>query len=506
VGIDDLPARYEVRETVRAHTRRTLVRAYDRQLGREMALKLFALDDDTPRDELVEEARMLLTLDSHPGLPTMRGDFFVADTYVIVMDWIDGVDLATVLERRGAPGLTYATVVEYVNQAASALDHLHHNDPPIVHGDIKPANLVVTNLGKVVLVDLGLARESGSVREAGSRGFMAPEVIAGEPCTPAADVYGLAATAVALLTGGPPGFEPPDFGDLDPTEAAPLRRALARGLAFDAAARPASAGELADRVRSGHRVLPSGVVTFLALEVLDADMWDTDPEVMQSISDALDDLVAAEVEVSGGRMIASESATSMRAVFPHATAAVTTALALQRRVAEAPGPRGSQVQLRMAIHTGESEARNGSYTGPVPVRVGRLRDHAPAGGTVVSTATAELVRHHLPEGVRLVELARDGTGDLFYGLVVGGDIAVDDVAVAEANSRAAPEPVSTVAAPPAPSGGNDQSARLDRAVRNALELAEHARRSGDADAAARFEATAQELAEQLVALERERAE
>ena len=44
MGIDDLPARYEVRETVRAHTRRTLVRAYDRQLGREMALKLLQID------------------------------------------------------------------------------------------------------------------------------------------------------------------------------------------------------------------------------------------------------------------------------------------------------------------------------------------------------------------------------------------------------------------------------------------------------------------------------
>jgi class 3 adenylate cyclase len=504
VAIDDLPERYEVRETIRAHSRRTLVRAYDRQLGREMALKLLALDDDTPRDELVEEARMLLTLDSHPGLPTMRGDFFLADSYVIVMDWIDGIDLATVLEQRGAPGLTYATVVEYVAQAAAALDHLHRNDPPIVHGDIKPANLVVTNLGKIVLVDLGLARESGSVREAGSRGFMAPEVIAGEPCTPAADVYGLAATAVALLTGRPPGLGPPDFGDLDPSEAGPLRRALAHALAFDPAQRPASAGELADRLRSGNRALPNGVVTFLALEVLDADMWDTDPEVMQSITDALDDVVATEVEAFGGRMIAAEEATSMRAVFPHPSAAVTTALALQRRVADAPGPRGSQVQLRMAIHTGESEARNGSYTGPVPVRVGRLRDHAPPGGTVVSTATAELVRGHLPPDARLVELSRDGTGDLFYALVVGAD-ALEDASAARARPAPDPMPIATGVPAPGPADADDNSARLDRAVRNAVELAEQARRSGDEEGAARFEATAQEFAEQLVALDRARA-
>jgi class 3 adenylate cyclase len=440
---------------------------------------------------------MLLTLDSHPGLPTMRGDFFLDDAYVIVMDWIDGPDLEMVLARRGAPGLTYTSVVDYVSQAADALDHLHRNDPPIVHGDVKPANLVVTSVGKVVLVDLGLAKVSGAVREAGSRGFTAPEVIAGEPCTPAADVYGLGATTVALLTGEPPGYEPPDFGDLDPAEAGPLRRVLGLALASDPRERPATAGELAERIRAGHRSLPSGIVTFLAVEVLDDGRWDSDPTGMEAIVDRLDGLAATVVDSHAGRVLASESANHLRAVFTSAISATRAALEIQHEARVGDGPVGAEIRVRAALHTGEAEARSGAYAGPVPVRVGRLRNHAPPGHTVVSAATAELVRPHLPEGVDLVELERDGTGAMVFVLVEAGTPSIDVPRMVDPGETLPPSPAATR------DDRTEQHRRLESALRNALELAEHSRRSGDDVAAARMDATAQELAEQLVALERE---
>jgi hypothetical protein len=521
VAIDDLPERYEVLETVRSGKRRALVRAFDNQLERVMALKIVTLDGSLSRNQLVEESQMLLSLDSHPGLPTMRGDFFLDDAYVIVMDWIDGPDLATVLARRNAPGLTYATVVAYVSQAADALDHLHAHDPPIVHGDIKPGNLVVTTTGKVVLVDLGLAREAGSVNEAGTHGFMAPEVMAGEPCIPATDVYGLAATTVALLTGEPPGFGPPDFGDLDPAEAAPLRRALALGLATDPAERPATAGELAERIRAGHHALPSGVVTFLALEVLDDGRWDSAPEEMQAIADRMDDLVASLVERRAGRIVPSEATNHVRAVFSSGTSAVLTALDVQREVAEGALGR-APARVRGALHTGEAEARAGAYSGPVPVRVGRLRNHAPPGRTVVSAATAELVRAQLPEGVSLVELERDGTGAMIFCLLAPGDepLTVDAAHVTPvvrvgmstppAPSLTPPEPAAPARdvpsprapAPAVPVGRVDERTRVEHALANARALAEQARRSGDDEGAARLDATAQQLAEQLASIDR----
>ena len=107
-----------------------------------------------------------------------------------------------------------------MRQVGDALDHLHRHSPAIVHGDVKPSNLVLTPNGNVVLVDFGIAHQVGASVDAGTRGYVAPEVWRGEPSAPAADVYGLAATAYALLTGGPPDHtRPPDL-DPDPTVAA----------------------------------------------------------------------------------------------------------------------------------------------------------------------------------------------------------------------------------------------------------------------------------------------
>ena len=123
------------------------------------------------------------------------------------MDWIEGTDLEALLEREGRPGLDPARAIDYLEQAAEALEHLHAHDPPVVHGDVKPANLILTSSGRVVVVDFGLSSTpTDDPRRAGTAGFVAPEVAAGARPTPASDVYSFAATALALLTGDrPPG-------------------------------------------------------------------------------------------------------------------------------------------------------------------------------------------------------------------------------------------------------------------------------------------------------------
>ena len=161
--------------------------------------------DDASRTQLLSEARLLLSLSPHPGLPLVREDFFVDDRYVIAMDWIEGMDLEALLEAEGRPGLDPALAIGYLEQAAEALEHLHAHDPPVVHGDVKPANLILTSSGRIVLVDFGLSSTpTDELRRAGTAGYVAPEVAAGARPTAASDVYSFAATAVALLTGEPP--------------------------------------------------------------------------------------------------------------------------------------------------------------------------------------------------------------------------------------------------------------------------------------------------------------
>ena len=88
-----------------------------------------------------------------------------------------------------------------------------------------------------VLVDFRVARLAGEVMHAGTRGFVAPEVGAGGAISPAADVYSLAATTVALITGRAPDPGRPLFEGVDPGEVGPLTRALRRALSSDPANR-----------------------------------------------------------------------------------------------------------------------------------------------------------------------------------------------------------------------------------------------------------------------------
>ena len=102
------------------------------------------------------------------------------------------------------PACRSPEVLDDLAQVAAASTTCTPTSPPIVHGDVKPANIVRTPDGRVVLVDFDIAGAHAGGVPMGTAGYVAPEVGAGEKPTPAADVYGLAATAVALLNGHPP--------------------------------------------------------------------------------------------------------------------------------------------------------------------------------------------------------------------------------------------------------------------------------------------------------------
>ena len=241
--------RYEPLETIGRGGQGEVLKARDHFHDRLVAIKVREAPTAADLETFLQEARVLLNLEPHPGFPVVRDDFFEDDRYYLVMDWVEGIDLATLLQQRGDPGLPYAIVLRYVEQVASTLDHLHAQDPPVVHQDVKPANLILTPKQKVVLVDFGIAgSRTGPIM--GTPHFAAPEIVAGETPTAATDIFGLAATTYALLTGSPPRGDARTWEDVPRESVGAVEYALGRGLAVDPSRRPGSAEELVERLRA----------------------------------------------------------------------------------------------------------------------------------------------------------------------------------------------------------------------------------------------------------------
>ena len=106
--------------------------------------------------QFTREATVLANL-SHPNLPRVTDHFILpGQGQYLVMDYVEGDDLAGVLSQRGP--LPVQQAVTWISQVADALIYLHSRQPPVVHRDIKPANIKITPEGKAMLVDFGLVK------------------------------------------------------------------------------------------------------------------------------------------------------------------------------------------------------------------------------------------------------------------------------------------------------------------------------------------------------------
>jgi class 3 adenylate cyclase/tetratricopeptide (TPR) repeat protein len=417
--------RYELKERLGGGAQGTVWRAFDQQHRRDVALKVRAAGKGADREALLTEARTLFELHPHAGLPLVREDFFDGEHYFLVMDWVAGQSLADILRAQGDPGIAPSVAVGYLVQLAAALDHLHSHRPPVVHGDIKPANAVVGPEGKLVLVDFGLV---GLPSPAGTEGYVAPEVTQGTQATPAADIYGLAALAVTLLTGRPPDKGRPSWEGVDPIVVGALERGVRRGLAVNPERRPSSASALIERLSGAlSGALPEGVVTFLLTDIEGSSgLWDAHPQAMGQVIAKVEAMVAEHVEEHGGRLIKSRGeGDSTLSAFTHATAAASSALDLHAELAGREWPDGIEVRLRVALHTGQAELREGDYYGTTLNRAARLRGLAGGGHILCSRVTAELLADDLQPGARLVELGEAALrgmdrAETVFALVPGG--------------------------------------------------------------------------------------
>jgi WD40 repeat protein len=398
-----LQGRYEITNVVGRGGEGTLVHAIDQRHGRSVALKLRPIPADAvDAERFLVEARTLLQLRPHPALPLARDDFFEGDRHVLVLDWIDGVDLAAVLADQGRPGLPMATVLRWLAPVAEALTHLHRSDPAIVHGDVKPANIIVRPNGEVVLVDFGMSSTRGVVPRGGTPGFRAPEVGTGGLPSRAADVYGIAATAFALLTGAAPAGVMPDWHGVEPARAARLEAALRRAMATNPTHRTATPGEFIEELRSGWDSQPfaTGVVSFVATELVgDNQLWEEAPERAAALLTAYAAIVDRVVEDHGGRRIGDAPGidTSL-SEFVRADDALSASIALQHELA------GQSLPVRCAMHTGEISVVEGRLSGPTVRRAVALCGLGEPGQVLLTSASARLVAGTVPAGTRLLDL------------------------------------------------------------------------------------------------------
>ncbi len=209
-------------------------KAEDTYFGnRPVAVKEMSQSSLSPQ-ELAEATRafkqeaLLLAGLKHPNLPSIYDQFNDGGRWYLVMDFIEGETLETLLERAKDGKLPLEQVLNIAIQACSVLEYLHSRQPPIIFRDLKPANIMLTANGHIYLIDFGIARhfKPGQTRDTaalGSSGYAAPEQYGKAQTTPCADLYGLGASLHQMLTGDDPSLSPFHF--------APLRQ---RGLALPA--------------------------------------------------------------------------------------------------------------------------------------------------------------------------------------------------------------------------------------------------------------------------------
>ena len=169
------------------------------------------LDFEAVKQGLIAETDILKKL-SHPNLPSIIDVIDSDDSFIIIMDYVEGNSLNKDLEEYGAQPQEY--VIQWAKQLCDVLGYLHTRQPAIIYRDMKPANIMLKPDGNITLIDFGTAREFKAKNIAdttclGTVGYAAPEQFGGMGQTDArTDIYCLGATLYHLVTGCNPS-EPP---------------------------------------------------------------------------------------------------------------------------------------------------------------------------------------------------------------------------------------------------------------------------------------------------------
>jgi len=214
--------------------------ARDRKLNKNWAVKEIlkeqAVNGKEVSNDLLAEAKLMKNL-THQSLPRIIDIVDQDDTFYIVMDFVEGDNLKSILLREGAQ--SQERVIRWGIELAAALDYLHKQTPPIIYRDMKPSNVMLQPDGALKVIDFGIARfykEGGGddTTHLGTYGYAAPEQFErsdGPSRTDArTDVYDLGTTLYSLVTGitpeTDPYFKPVPIRTINPSLSAGLEKII----------------------------------------------------------------------------------------------------------------------------------------------------------------------------------------------------------------------------------------------------------------------------------------
>ncbi|MCE9528565.1 MAG: protein kinase, partial [Planctomycetales bacterium] len=238
------------------------------QLARKVSLKIlsrkFTANPDILK-KVLDDGRKAAALD-HRNLSHVFDVNSEDERYYLVTEYVEGKDLKQLVEASGATSAAQAC--ELIRQAAEGLEHAHAQG--VVHGDLKPSNLIIEPSGVVKILDLGLARlaeitpptngeESTEVATLAAQSFHAPELGSKKEVTPLADVFSLGGILYYLLSGKPPlgnVKKAQDVKDACAAASDELADLCARMLSEDPAARPQSARQVIEGLELAARAKP----------------------------------------------------------------------------------------------------------------------------------------------------------------------------------------------------------------------------------------------------------
>ena len=328
-------------------------------------------------ERFIEEARVSMSL-AHGNIVAVFDFGRAGSEYFLAMEWIDGADLRAIVEdarMRRAP-LPPEVVAHVGAEVARALAYAHGRERPVVHRDVKPANVLISRAGDVKLTDFGLATIVGA--DDGSRGgtaaYMAPEQVRGEAADVRSDIYSLGVMLCEMLTGE---RSAETLRHPEARVTAPLRDIVERLMSEAAADRPRTAREVAGELelvvgaaRARGAAAPRDALAALAERVADrsgereaAAPLDVDASYLRdgSHGDFADRLGATTATRSGSAAPRSDVARSTRARRAITTAAIAVALGVAGVVAFASS---SEPHRAPSTETAADRAGSEAHTSP----------------------------------------------------------------------------------------------------------------------------------------------